>query len=167
MAHAAGLFQATKNLVIRVSEQRKFASVEENIPQSVFMILAKDLKDVVQWAQFSNFKKLVNAMAYVQIALSKYKPAILVVIDEESEKAKAIIFKVLQHVPFGEQMNSMKTEKKITKSSKILQFSPFLAEEGPKPNRQSQLDFNEKHPILLDWKHHAVEGFLRTERKEV
>ena len=74
------------------------------------MILTKKLKAVVQWAQINNFKKLVNTVACVQIALSKYKRAILVVSDEEREKAKSIIFKVLQHEPFGEEMTSMKTE---------------------------------------------------------
>ena len=29
-----------------------------------------------------------------------------------------------------------------------------------------QLDFNAKHPILLQWKHHAVELFLRNENKD-
>ena len=29
-----------------------------------------------------------------------------------------------------------------------------------------QLDFNAKHPILLHWKHHTVELFLRNEHKE-
>ena len=46
-----------------------FASDEENIPSSVFMILAKEKKAVIQCERFSNFNRLVNTMAFVQQAL--------------------------------------------------------------------------------------------------
>ena len=146
-----------------------FASDEENIPSSVFMIQAEEKKAVIQWERFGHFYRLVNTMAYVQRALSKYKPAKLVVSVEEREKAKATIFKLLHQEHFGEEMKSLKAEKEIPKSSKILQFSPFLYEEGLFRAKgrigKCQLDFNAKHPILLHWKHHAVELFLRNEHK--
>ena len=67
-------------------------------------------------------------------------------------------------------MKSLKAEKEIPKGSKILQFSPFIDEEGFIRAKgtigKSQLDFNAKHPILLHWKHHAVELFLRNEHKD-
>ena len=69
-------------------------------------------------------------MAHVQRALSKHKPATVVVSIEEREKGKATIFKLLQQEQFGEEMKSLKVEKEIPKGSKILQFSPFLDEEG-------------------------------------
>ena len=69
-------------------------------------------------------------MAYVLRALSKYKPAKLVVSVEEREKAKAIIFKLLQREQFDEEMKSLKAEKVIPKTIRMLQFSPFLDEEG-------------------------------------
>ena len=74
-----------------------FASDEENIPSSVFMIPAEEKKAIIQWERFSNFKRLVNTVAYVQQALNKHKPETLVVSIEEREKAKATIFKLLQH----------------------------------------------------------------------
>ena len=147
-----------------------FASDEENIPSSVFMIQAEEKKTVIQWERFSNFNRLVNTVAYVQRALNKDKPATLVVNIEEREKAKATIFKLLQQEQFGEEMKSLKAEKEIPKGSKILQFSPFLDEEGLFRAKgrigKSQLDFDAKHPILLHWKHHAVELFLRNEHKD-
>ena len=109
-------------------------------------------------------------MAYVQRALNKHKPATLVVSIEESEKAKAAIFKLLQQEQFGEEMKSLKAEKEIPKGTKILQLSPFLDEEGLIRAKgrigKSQLDFNAKHPILLHWEHHAVELFLKNEHKD-
>ena len=147
-----------------------FASDEENILSSVFMIQAEGKKAVSQWERFTNFNRLVNTMAYVQRALNKHKPATLVVSIEEREKAEATIFKPLQQEQFGEEMKSLEAQKEIPKCSKLLQFSPFLDEEGLIQARgrigKSQLDFNAKHPILLHWKHHAVELFLRNEHKD-
>ena len=112
-------------------------------------------------------------MAYVERALNKHKPATLVVSTEEKEIEKATIFRLLQQEQFGEEMKSPKVEKKIAKGSKILQLSPFLNflnEEGLIRAKgrigKSQLDFKAKHPILLHWKHRAVELFLRNEHKD-
>ena len=111
----------------------------------------------------------MNAVAYVRRAMSKHKPATLIVSVEEREKSKATIFKLLQQEQFSEEMKSLRAEKEIPKSSKILQFSPFLDGDGlirAKGRKdKSQLDFDAKHPILLHWKHHAVELFLRNEHK--
>ena len=138
-----------------------FASDEDNIPSSVFMIQAEEKKAVIEWERFSNFSRLVNTVAYVQRALNQHKPATFVVSIEEKEKAKATIFKLLQQEQFGEEMKSRKAEMEIPKGSKTLQFSPFLDEEGfiQAEGRigSSQLDFSAKHPILLPWKHHALE----------
>ena len=43
-----------------------FASDEENITSSVFMIQAEKKKAVIQWERFSSFNRLVNTVAYVQ-----------------------------------------------------------------------------------------------------
>ena len=134
------------------------------------MIQAEEKKDVIQWERFSNFNRLVNTVVYVRRAFSKYKSATLIVSIKEREKAKATIFRLLQQEQFGEEMKSIKAEKEIPKGSKILQFSPFLDDEGLIRAKgrigKSQLDFNAKHPILLHWKHHAVELFLRNELKD-
>ena len=64
-------------------------------------------------------------------------------------------------------MKPLKVEKEIPKGSKILQFSPFLDEEGLIRAKgrisKSQLDFYTRPPLLLHWKHQAAEFFLRNE----
>ena len=94
--------------------------------------------------------------------MSKHKPVTLIVSVEEREKAKATIFKLLQQEQFSEEMKSLRAEKEIPKSSNILQFSPFLDEEGLIRAKgrigKSQLDF-------AHWKHQAVELFLQNEHK--
>ena len=66
-------------------------------------------------------------------------------------------------------MKSLKVEKEIPKNSKILQFSPFIDQQGLNRAQgrigKSRLNFETKHPILLHWKHHVVEIFLRNEHK--
>ena len=127
------------------------ASDEENIPSSVFMIQAEEKKAAIQWERCSNFSRIVNTVAYVQRALSKYKPATLVGSIEEREKAKAIIFKLLQREQFGEEMKSLKAENEIPEGSIILQCSIFLDEEGLIRAKgridKSLFDFNAKHPF--------------------
>ena len=85
--------------------------------------------------------------------MNKHKPATLVVSTEEREQAKSTIVKSLQEEEFGEKMKPLKAEKETSKGSKILQFSPFLDEEGLIRAKgrigKSQLDFNAKHPLLL------------------
>ena len=112
----------------------------------------------------------MNTIAYVYRALNKHKPATLVVSVEETEKANATIFKLLQQEQFVEEMKSLKAGKEFPRGSKTLQFSPFLDEEALIRAKgsigKSQLDVNTKHPILLHWKHHAVELFLRNEHKD-
>ena len=86
------------------------------------------------------------------------------------EKAKAIISKLLQLEQFGEEKKSLKAEKKIPKSSETPEFLSFLDEEGFIRAKvkicKNQLNFNPKHPILLHWKHQAVELILQNLHKE-
>ena len=123
------------------------------------MAQAAEKKSVIQWERYSNFKIVVNTRAYITRAFSKYKPATFLVIVEEKEKAQAIIFMLLQREQFSEGMKSLKVEKKIPKRSKILQFTPFLGEEGlirtkgrigkNKFQSQVRINFKAKHSILL------------------
>ena len=101
-----------------------FASDEVNIPSTIFMIQVEEKKAGNQWERFSNFNRLVNTVAYVQRALNKYKPATLVVSIEGREKAKATIFKLLQQEQFGEEMKSLKAEKKFEEAAKSYSSHP-------------------------------------------
>ena len=66
-------------------------------------------------------------------------------------------------------MKSLKAEKENPKNSKILQFSPFIDQQGLIRAQgrigKSPLSFETKHPILSHWKHHVIEIFLQKEHK--
>ena len=96
-----------------------FASVKVNVASSVFMIQADDKNWLFSRNDSVNLTDL-NTVAYVQRALSKYKAAKLIVSFEESENAKAIIFKFLHQEQFGEEMKSLKPKQEIPEGSKIL-----------------------------------------------
>ena len=145
-----------------------FASDEQN-DQMVFSAKVEEKKLMIQWERFSNFNRLVNKMAYVQRVFRKHNPATKPLSVEEREGAQAGIFRLLQQEQFAEEMKSLKAEKEILKNSKFLQFSPFIDQQGPIRAQgrigKSQLNFETKHPILLQWKHHVVELFLQNDHK--
>ena len=118
--------------------------------------------------RFSNFNRLVYTIAYVQRVFN-HKPATKTLSVDEREGAQAGIFRLLQQDEFAEEMKSLKAEKEILKTSKILQFLPFIDQQGLIRAHgrigKSQLNFETKHPILLHWKHHVVELFLQNEHK--
>ena len=135
----------------------------------VFSAKVEEKKPMIQWERFSNFNRLVNTMAYVQRVFKKHKPATKTLSVEEREDAQASIFRLLQQEQFTEEMKSLKAENEIPKNSKILQFSPFIDQQGLIRAQgridKSQLSFETKHPILSHWKHHVIELFLQNEHK--
>ena len=128
-----------------------FASDEQN-DQMVFSAKVEK-KPMIQWERFSNFNRLVNTMAYVKRALKKHKPTTKTLSAEEREGAQASIFRLQQQEQFSEEMKSLRAEKEIPKNSKILQFSPFIDQQGLIRAQgrigKSLLNFETKHPILL------------------
>ena len=57
------------------------------------MIQAEEKKGVIQWERLSKFNIQVNTLAYVHRALSKHKPATLVVSIEEKEQSSASYYR--------------------------------------------------------------------------
>ena len=110
--------------------------------------------------RFSNFNRLVNAVAYIKRAISKAKPAEKMLQINEREIAKMKIFRLIQQEQFPEEIAALQTGKQLPRSSKLLQFDPFLDENGLLRAKgrisKSHLESETKHPILLHWKPHAV-----------
>ena len=131
-----------------------FASDEQN-DEIVFSAKVEEKKPMIQWERFSNCNRLVNTMAYKQRVFKKHKPATKTLSVQEREDAQASIFRLLQQEQFTEEMKSLKAENEIPKNSKILQFSPFIDQQGLIRAQgrigKSQLNFETKHPILLHW----------------
>ena len=69
-------------------------------------------------------------MACVQCVFKKHKQATKTLSAEEREGSQAGIIRLLQQEQFAEEMKSLKAEKEILKNSKILQFFPFIDQQG-------------------------------------
>ena len=67
-------------------------------------------------------------------------------------------------------MKFLKVQKAIPRNNQILHFFPFVDKRrfirAKSRIGTRQLDFNAKHPILLHWKYHVVDFFLRNEPKD-
>ena len=144
------------------------ASDEQN-GQMFFSAKIEEKMPMIQWERFSNFNRLANTITYVKRVFKKHKQATKTLSVEEREAAQASIFRLLQQEQFAEEMKSLKAGKEIPKNNKILQFSPFIDQQGLIRAQgrigKSQLNFETKHPMLLHWKHHVVQLFLRNEYK--
>ena len=102
----------------------QFASDEENTPSLVFLMQAEERKMVFQWEPFNQFNGQVNTVAYVQRALSKYKPATLVVSNEEREKLKQSPSSYYYENSLVKNWNMGKLKKKFQKAAKSYNSHP-------------------------------------------
>ena len=112
------------------------------------------------WHRFSNFKKFQNTMTYCIRAIEKDKPKNLTITAEEKIKATKAIFGSVQQESFQED-----------KQTQLLKLNPFLDLDGLLRTRgrlvkSKDLTFAQKHPILVDDKHHVRDNLLRNEQKD-
>ena len=96
----------------------------------MFFLQVEEKNAVIQRERSSELNELLNTLACVKRQLNKYKPETLVFSVEKLEKQNEIIFKLLQREQSAGESKSLKTEKENSNSSRILQISPFLNDEG-------------------------------------
>ena len=114
--HWAALVNATTVWMARASQPGPCLRWRGHAPIS-FHDMGWRMKAVIQWEGFSNFNRLIDKIEYSKRALSQIKPATTLGKTksssniEERQKAKAIIFKLLQHERFVEEMKSIEAEK--------------------------------------------------------
>ena len=72
-----------------------FAADDDNVHPSAFPATAKEVQALIKWMRFSNFNRLVNAVAYVKRAISKAKPTGKMLQTDEREIAKMKVFRLI------------------------------------------------------------------------
>ena len=141
-----------------------YATDEEDVSPAAFSASVKNCP-IVDWERFSKFSTLTNTVAYLQRVFSRNKPKETTLAAEELDKARNTIFRLIQEEQFPSEMKNLRADKPLSKDSKILEFAPFIDSQGLIRAKgrlgKSNLDFSTKHPLLLHWKHYAVELFLR------
>lgn len=128
------------------------------------------LDDDPIFLNFSNFSRLQRSIAYCLRFTNNAKSnsvklnGPLAVI--ELEHSLIIIIKCLQSRKFAHEISQLKSKKNILNSS-ILSLNPFLDKNGilRVGGRlvNSDISFDQKHPILLPSKTHTVQLLLRQE----
>ena len=122
-----------------------------------------------EWHKYSSFEKLLRVVAYLMRLMPKndaYRSETGIIADpSELENAQTKLFYLAQFESFPIEKKLLLKNSSLSRSSEILQFSPFIGLNGllRATGRTKQLDvssFDAKHLVLLDSRHPVTRLFL-------
>ena len=164
MVHWAGLASRVKREMAKRTPL-VFAS-DDDVHPSLFFWEATEPEPEVDRNRFSNFNRLVISVAYVLRFIKRVRPTSLLLSVEERENAKRTIFKLAQQL-LPIEYSALTKSQNVPNSSKLMQFTPFFDENGLNRAKgrlgNSDIEYETKHPILLHWKHPAVDRICSSE----
>ena len=120
--------------------------------------------------KFSSYQKLLRVTAYVLRLLpshESYRNADGSIADPvELDEAERHLQYLVQGESFNTERKDLLDNKSVKKSSHIAQFTPFIGPHGlirssGRLRRLVEIDFDTRHPIVLDARHTFVKLFLR------
>ena len=128
-----------------------------------------EIATTFKWQKYSSYEKLLRIVAYMLRLLpkneSKRTDTGFITDPTELDNAQQRLFHLVQLESFNTEKKCVLKSLPLSKSSKIVGFSPFIGPNGllRASGRTKQLDvasFDMKHPILLDSRHPLVRLFL-------
>ena len=128
-----------------------------------------EIATTFKWQKYSSYEKLLRIVAYMLRLLpkneSKRTDTGFITDPTELDNAQQRLFHLVQFESFNTEKKCLLKSLPLSKSSKIVEFSPFIGHNGllRASGRTKQLDvasFDIKHPILLDSRHPLVRLFL-------
>ena len=128
-----------------------------------------EIATTFKWQKYSSYEKLLRIVAYMLRLLpkneSKRTDTGFITDPTELDNAQQRLFHLVQLESFNTERKCLLKSLPLSKSSKIVEFSPFIGPNGllRASGRTKQLDvasFDMKHPILLDSRHPAVRLYL-------
>ena len=126
--------------------------------------------NLITFDKFSSYQKLLNVTAYVLRLLPTHESYRTI---DGSIADPVELDEAERHLQYLVQGESVNTERKdlldnipVKNSSRIAQFTPFIGPHGligssGRLRRLVEIDFDTKHPIVLDARHTFVKLFLR------
>ncbi|XP_045458277.1 uncharacterized protein LOC123668590 [Melitaea cinxia] len=153
--------------------QGSFAT--NNLPElKVFTCTKVDTKinncSVVKFEKYSRYDKLKRIVAYVLRFINKCRKNAVsndVIEPEELENSLMLLVKQAQLESFANELYTIAKDRSLPLKSKLLPLDPFIDTLGilrvGGRLQNSKFDFNKKHPILLDGKHHFSKILMRHE----
>lgn len=126
--------------------------------------------ELIKFENYSNSSKLKRIFAYVLRFINNCKKentkSIGSLKHNELEQSLNYLIQIAQLESFKDEINLLKKGKSLT-SSNFSQLSPFLDDSGVVRVGgrldNTNFDFNKKHPMLLDGKHHFTKLLMKAE----
>lgn len=131
--------------------------------------------NVIQIERFSNLTKLKRVYGYVFRFINNCKKSNLKLTGplqvDELNKSLLTLVKHSQRNSFNEEYNAIKNNKAVNRKSKLLSLNCFIDSEdllrvGGRI-KNSDFDFDKKHPLILDAKHHLTILLFRHEHERL
>ena len=152
-------------------KQTKLDSTDEPSTESCTMLSETQVATAktFEWQKYGSYEKLLRIAAYVLRLLSRnrdYRTNSCVITDPtELENSEQRLLYLAQAESFHAEKSNLLKSTPLSKSSKIVRFSPFIGPNGllRASGRTRLLEtatFDVKHPILLDARHPLVRLLL-------
>ena len=144
------------------------ASSSEKTSTLITDVFKRDFS--LPFRKFSSYPKLLRILAFCMRLLPRhlaYRSSGKEIVDpEELNAAERKLQLIIQSESFPLEQKQLAQEKQINKKSRIAVYSPFIGTGGllrstGRVKRLAEIDFDLKHPIILDGRHPLVLLFLR------
>ncbi|XP_063626381.1 uncharacterized protein LOC134797975 [Cydia splendana] len=106
--------------------------------------------------KYSSLQKLLDVISYCRRwlkILKREKNISKHITCEEKDEALTLCLKMSQEIEFPEEIDHLKSGKTIKKSSRLLQFTPYLDDKGllrlGGRLKHAELSMDQKHPIII------------------
>ncbi|XP_045541485.1 uncharacterized protein LOC123722983 [Papilio machaon] len=121
------------------------------------------------WDRFSELQRMLRVLTYCRRVFSKNKSNKTLQVVEIQETLHKLL-KIIQQREFETEYNALLKGGTVGKKGRIAALDPFIDEEGlirvGGRLSNSTLTYNQKHPIILPFKHHVTDLLIRDAHKE-
>ena len=136
------------------------------LPSANFTVAVKPIVPVMEWSRYSSYATLVRIIAYMFRVRNPHQRSCTWIEPDEFEIAEVKLFHLIQQESFPSEVKNLRADTPISKSSRVAQYTPFLGTDGVlrstgRIKRLVGVDFNAKHPIILDGQHPVTKLLLR------
>ena len=125
------------------------------------------LDQLFDWRRYSSFNRIWNFIAYCMRFKTKHSGTLKA---DEIHQAEQILFRFVQNETFPNVSKSIADIKEIFKTLNIAKLSPSIEEDGTIRMKgwlkHSNLEYKEKHPIVLTAKHPVVQLLLEKTHRD-
>ena len=141
-----------------------------SLAASVTKLLKEQSINLIPFDKFSSYQKLLRVTAYMLRLLLSHESHRTVdgsIVDpDELDEAERHLQYFVQGESFNTEIKDLLDNKSDKRSSRIAQFTPFIGPYGlirssRQLRRLVEIDFDTKHPIVLDARHTFVKLYLR------